>query len=284
MRNILLIGSSGNLGAEIKKYFRADDYKFFVTSKNTNSREKIPFDGTQPLILPKNLKIDLIINAANEYYVNPTLEEKNSMKNAVTGVAENIMLSNLSCPILFFSSYLQYLPDRLQPWSDYTKMKSEAGEIFKEYGRNRKVTTVEITLYDNYGGKRKNKFFDLALDSIFSNRILKATSGDTVVNLTCIRDIVENLENFINKSLGKFSERNDFSFSVQTNEIFTLRSLVEYIERISGKRALIEWGAIPYREKEVFQYYETKPILPGFSQGQTLKSYILSNLAILDDR
>jgi hypothetical protein len=278
MKNILLIGSRGNLGAEIKTYFGSKNYTIFTTSKNNNFDGKIFFDGTQPLILPKNLQIDLIINAANEYYVNPNHEETNSMRNATIGIAKNILLSNLSCPILFFSSYLQYLPTELQPWSDYTIMKSEAVEIFKEYGRNRKVTTVEITLYDNYGGKRKNKFFDLALDSIASKKTLKATCGETVVNLTHIKDIARNLKMLIDKDVYIFQEKNDFSFSIQTSDTFTLRNLVEYIERISGTRVLIKWGSIPYRAKEVFQYYNSKPILPNFSQEQTLGSYILSYL------
>jgi len=278
MKNILLIGSHGNLGVEIKKYFNTEDYLIFVTSKKNSSDGKIYFDGTKPLILPKNLKIDLIINAANEYHVSPNHEETSSMRNATTGIAKNILLSNLSCPILFFSSYLQYLPSELQPWSDYTIMKSEAVEIFKEYGRSRKVTTVEITLYDNYGGERKNKFFDLALDSITSKKILKATGGESVVNLTHIKDIVRNLKILIEKDASMFDLKNNFSFSIQTSDTFTLRSLVDYIERVSGKQVLIEWGSIPYRNKEIFQYYETKPILPSFSQKQTLSSYILSHL------
>jgi len=278
MKNILLIGSHGNLGAEIKKYFEKEDYLIFVTSKKNSSDGKIYFDGTKPLILPKNFKIDLIINAANEYHVSPNHEETSSMRNATTGIAKNILLSNLSCPILFFSSYLQYLPSELQPWSDYTTMKSEAVEIFKEYGRSRKVTTIEITLYDNYGGQRKNKFFDLALDSIASKKTFKATGGEAVVNLTHIKDIVRNLKTLVDKDVYMFKEKNDISFSIQTNDTFTLRSLVEYIERISGKRVFIEWGSIPYRTREVFQYYNSKPVLPSFSQGQTLDSYILSVL------
>jgi len=278
MKNILLIGSGGNLGAEIKTYFESKDYVVFVTSKNYYSDKKIYFDGTQPLILPKNLKVDLIINAANEYHVNPNYKEASLMKNATIGIAKNILLSNLTCPILFFSSYLQYLPNELQPWSDYTIMKSEAVEIFKEYGRSRKVTTIEITLYDNYGGQRKNKFFDLALDSIASKKTFKATGGEAVVNLTHIKDIVRNLKTLVDKDVYMFKEKNDISFSIQTNDTFTLRSLVEYIERISGKRVFIEWGSIPYRTREVFQYYNSKPVLPSFSQGQTLDSYILSVL------
>jgi nucleoside-diphosphate-sugar epimerase len=280
MKNILLIGSHGNLGTEIKSCFDRKDYTIFVTSKNHNSKEEIYFDGTKPLILPKNLKIDLIINAANDYYVTPNHEEMISMRNATIGIAENILLSNLSCPILFFSSYLQYLPNNLQPWSTYTIMKSEAVEIFRQYGRNRKVATIEIALYDNYGGKRRNKFFDLALDSIVHNKVLKATSGDTVLNLTHIQDIVRNLWSLVDQDISQFKELNDFSFSIQTSDTFTLKNLVEYIEKISGISVPIEWGANPYRAKEVFQYYYSKPILPSFYQGQTLDSYILDYLKL----
>ena len=278
MTNILLIGSNGNLGSEIKKCFESTGYNVFVTSRNTNAVEAIFFDGSQQIELPKNLKIDLVINAANEYHFHPKFEEIKSMNKAILGVAQKIFLSDISCPLVFFSSYLQYLPTDLQPWSDYTEIKSKASEFFKEYGKDRNVTTLELTLYDNYGGKRKDKFFDLVLDSINNKKVFKATNGHTVVNLTHVSDIVKNLKSFIENNVLASDKKIDFSYSIRSGETFSLRNLVNYIEEVSNKRVLIEWGSLSYRTKEIFQFYDTKPVLPGFSQVQSVRSYIQSAL------
>ena len=65
---------------------------------------------------------------------------------------------------------------------------------------------------------------------------------------------------------------------MQTNDTFNLKNLVIYIDKVTKRRVKVEWGALPYRSKEVFQYYDTKPILPSFLQCNTLEAYILSRL------
>jgi nucleoside-diphosphate-sugar epimerase len=278
MNNILLIGSTGNLGFELKKYFVSENYRIFTTSKTPTKIDEIYLESFKPIVLPKNLKIDLIINAANKYFVHPKFDEINLMKDAIIGVSQSIVLSNMDCPIVYFSTYLQYLPNELQPWSEYTEMKLQATEIINDYGSSRKVTALEVTLYDNYGGKRKNKFFDLALDSVVNKQILKATKGESVINLTHICDIAKNLETFIKNNRYSFDKKSNLSYSMQTNETFSLKDLIMYIGKVSKKKINVEWGVIPYRNKEVFHYYKTKPILPGFYQTKTLESYILSYL------
>jgi dTDP-4-dehydrorhamnose reductase len=278
MKNVLLIGSGGNLGFELNNFFGSKNYKLFITSKNPARINEIRLENFKPIIIPKNIKIDLIINAANKYYTHPNYDETKFMKNAILGVSQSILESNMDCPIVYFSSYLQYLPRNLQPWSVYTEMKSEATEIIKKYGNEKKTTALEITLYDNYGGKRKNKFFDLALDSIINNVTLNATKGETVVNLTHIYDIVQNLELFVDRNYYSFNKNSHLSYSMQTNDTYNLKDLVIYINKVSKKQVQVEWGALPYRSKEVFQYYNTKPILPSFLQYNTLEAYILSRL------
>ena len=274
MKNILLIGSNGNLGSELKKIFAAKDYNLITTTKLPNYCNQLQMDGFHPITLPKNLAIDLVINAANKYYVEPSFEETRLMKEAIIGVAESLLLSDLSCPIVYFSSYLQYLPENMQPWSKYTEMKSEATKIFREYGNRKNTGTLEITLYDNYGGQRKNKFFDLVLETIVNKKYLKATPGDSVINLTHIADIATNLASYVDDNLDILNQKENLSYSIKTKDIYTLRNLVAHIESVSKKKAYIEWNSLPYRNKEIFQYYDTKQILPGFAQNRTLNSYI----------
>ena len=111
-----------------------------------------------------------------------------------------------------------------------------------------------------------------------NRQILKATKGETVINLTHVYDIAVNLETFVNSNYSLFNKKRNLSYSIQTNETFSLKNLVMYIDKVSRQKVQVEWGATPYRSKEVFQYYKTKPILPGFYQSKTLESYILSYL------
>lgn len=275
MKNILLIGKTGNLGFEINKYFEEKNYKVFSAVRNPTSQYEFLIKPNEPINLPKNTKIDLIINAANRYYVDPNPEEVLQMHDSIIGIAQSIYLSNLSCPIIYFSSYLQYLPDEMQPWSDYTIIKSNATEIFNSYGKDRRTVTLELVLYDNYGGRRKDKFFDLAIDSAIKHTDLQATRGETVVNLTYVFDIVKSLESIIASDLFNSINNINHSYSIYSADSHSLKNLVDLIEEVLKVRVPVKWGAIPYRKKELFEFYNNKPILPTFSQNTSLRQYIL---------
>lgn len=275
MKNILLIGKTGNLGFEINKYFEEKNYKVFSAVRNPTSQYEFLIKPNEPINLPKDTKIDLIINAANRYYVDPNPDEVLQMHDSIIGIAQSIYLSNLSCPIIYFSSYLQYLPDELQPWSDYTIIKSNATEIFNSYGKDRRTVTLELVLYDNYGGRRKDKFFDLAIDSAMKQTNLQATRGETVVNLTHVFDIVKSLESSIASDLFSSINNENYSYSIYSADLHSLKNLVDLIEEVLKVRVPVKWGAIPYRGKEVFEFYKSKPLLPRFLQENILKKYIL---------
>ena len=276
MKNVLLIGKTGNLGFEINKYFEEKNYKIFSAVRNPTSQYEFLIKPNEPINLPKNTKIDLIINAANRYYVDPNPEEVLQMHDSIIGIAQSIYLSNLSCPIIYFSSYLQYLPDEMQPWSDYTIIKSNATEIFNSYGKDRRTVTLELVLYDNYGGRRKDKFFDLAIDSAIKHTDLQATRGETVVNLTYVFDIVKSLESIIASDLFNSINNINHSYSIYSADSHSLKNLVDLIEEVLKVRVPVKWGAIPYRKKELFEFYNNKPILPTFSQNTSLRQYILA--------
>ena len=278
MKNVLLIGKTGNLGFEINKYFEERSYRVFSAVRNPISQYDFVIKPNQPINLPKGTKIDLIINAANRYYVDPNPEEVLQMHDSIIGIAQSIYLSNLSCPVIYFSSYLQYLPDEMQPWSDYTIIKSKATEIFNSYGKDRRTATLELVLYDIYGGRRKGKFFDLAIDSAMKQTNLKATKGEAVVNLTHVFDIVKSLESSIVSDLFNSINNMNHSYSIYSADLLNLRTLVDLIEEVLKIRVPVKWGAIPYRKKELFEFYNTKPILPTFSQTISLRQYILAKL------
>jgi hypothetical protein len=278
VKNVLLIGKTGNLGFEINKYFEEKNYKVFSAVRNPTSQYEFLIKPNEPINLPKDTKIDLIINAANLYYVDPSPDEVLQMHDSIIGIAKSIYLSDLSCPVIYFSSYLQYLPNELQPWSDYTIIKSEATEIFNTYGKDRQTSTLELVLYDNYGGRRKGKFFDLAIDSAMKQNSLQATRGETVVNLTHVFDIVKSLESSITSDLFNSINNKNHSYSIYSTDLHSLKNLVALIEEVLKVRVPVTWGAIPYREKELFEFYNTKPILPTFSQTISLRQYILAKL------
>jgi nucleoside-diphosphate-sugar epimerase len=272
--NILLIGASGNLGSQIEKFFKSLGFKVFRGVKTPNSMQDILVNEFQEILIPNGLRIDLVVNASNRYFVNASPHEIELMHDSIIGISSSIAKTKLDCPIVFFSTYLQYIKNAQESWSSYTDLKMKSTEIMRIFSEETSTTVLELVLYDNYGGHRKNKFFDLALNSVFNGLELLATPGESVLNLTYISDIVNSLGSIFGSDSPLLQEGGLKTFSIYSKDTYTLRNLVNTIEEISGKTASIKWGALPYRAREVFEFVPTSPLFPDFVQTKSVVEYI----------
>jgi nucleoside-diphosphate-sugar epimerase len=266
MSKICLIGANGNLGKVLNSHLISNKYVVESITRDDNVINKL---NTQ--------NYDLIINAANKYFVRPNKLEYQEMEDAILRVAQSIVESKINAPLIFFSSYMQYLPSEYQPWSEYTVLKNRSVKLYRNFAEKKQIKIVEIVLYDNYGGHNKNKFFDLVLKSASTGVPLQATLGESVLNLTNINDISRSLISFI-KNIDLFSKESFSTYSIYSANTFTLKELVSRINHTLKINVPVVWNALPYREKEVFQFYNNKPLLPTFFQTLDIDEYILSQV------
>ena len=278
MINVLLIGASGNLGSVIEKFLKLSGYQVYRGVKTLNTSQDILIKEFEEIIIPKQVSIDLIINASNRYFVNANRQQIDLMHSAIIGITTSITKTNIGCPVLFFSTYLQYLEGITQPWSSYTDFKTRSTDMIRSFSKETSIHALELVLSDNYGGQRKNKFFDLVIDSVSTGNKLLATPGDSILNLTYIWDIINSLTNTLDNNLNSLNQGNLMTFSIYSRDTYTLKDLVSIIERVSGKTVPVHWGALPYRSKEVFEFTPAVPIFPAFVQSKSIIEYISSKL------
>lgn len=272
--NVLLIGASGNLGSQIEKFLHSLGFRVFRGVRTQNLKQDILIKEFQEIVIPNGLRLDLVINASNRYFVNASHQEIELMQNSIIGISASIANSQLNCPVVFFSTYLQYLKDGTESWSSYTDLKMKSTDIMNTFSKETSMPVLELVLYDNYGGHRKNKFFDLALDSVFNGKELLATPGESILNLTYINDIVNSLGSIFDEHAPLLQEGGLKTFSIYSKDTYTLKNLVSTIEEISGKKAAIKWGALPYRAREVFEFLPTAPLFPNFVQSKSVVEYV----------
>jgi len=266
--NILAIGTGGNLGNYFVKNSRHRQFvsSTFRESEPTRDFSLITWDK---IYLPEKYRPDLIINFANAYYPSPNAAELRSMQDAIVGVAHSIFHTNLnfSVPIIAFSSYFQYAPVEMHPWSQYSILKDESLQIYKSMDS----TNIELTLRDNFGGNRKNKFFDLALLANKNRSQLNANPGESIINLLHLSDICDGIDRVIdNLVLGA----NSAHFEFKSQQSYTLKDLIHLIDEVSLTETAVNWGAYSYREKEVFEEWNCAPMPPGWLPKVDLADYI----------
>jgi hypothetical protein len=268
LNNILVIGSGGNLG----NYFCENSIHKNLLMKIQRD-EFLSKDFTiapgKAIRLSKNISPDLIINFANAYFAAASPSQVEIMRSAIVGVAESISLtsSNYSIPVISFSSHFQYPPMKLRPWSAYAQLKDQGVVTLK----TKASSFVEITLRDNYGGRRKDKFFDLALISNHLGTSMDANQGESLLNLTNIGDLCRGIDSVISNlhSLGKYEH-----FEMKNHKSFSLKEVISIIDLETGRKTKVNWGVLPYREKEVFEDWKCADAFQNWQPDLDINSYI----------
>jgi nucleoside-diphosphate-sugar epimerase len=262
---ILVIGGHGNLGEAIVNDFSKYFSKVVVTG-STSTKE----------FLESNEKFQLVINAANRYFPEPTQGQINEMEKSIVGLAESIKNYIIihNTPVIYFSTYLQYAPKNLQPWSEYSEFKSIAAKFFKHISVSRGIPTTEIILYDNFGGKRKNKIFDLMLQAAIKGENLDTSPGYSVVNLTHVNDIVRGIRESAIEILSPKSKIVR-SYQFKSAKSYTLRELELMISKTLNINKFVNWGAVKYRGKEVFELWDCAESPRFWSETESINNYVL---------
>jgi nucleoside-diphosphate-sugar epimerase len=257
-----LLGSTGNLGStflrEIDKLRENPD---FIVGK-IGRPDKISEDfniSDKGVISSKGGQFpSIIVNLSNSYFPNPAPDQMLEMETAIIGVAKAISnsIEESGCSVISASTYLQYCPNEYRPWSRYSELKRIAKEIIGSTAESCGTNFTDFVLYDNYGGLQRNKFVDFLERSLSNGEQIDCTEGDQVLNLTHVSDLAKAFVSEVQKFVdieGKGSQ----TYELRSDFTINLRDLVLKAERSSGRQASINWGAIPYREREVFELWET---------------------------
>jgi len=257
-----LLGASGNLGSSFLREFNCSDAENTVSIKRIGRPNKLSedFNITEKGIIQSgegNFP-DIIINLSNLYIPNPSHPQKLEMELAIVGVADAISktVKESGCSVISASTYFQYCPRDIQPWSRYAELKIKAKEIIESTAALSGTNFTDFVLYDNYGGLDRNKFVDLLELSLLQGSRVNCTGGEQVLNLTHVSDLaaafISEVKQFVNsEGVGSHTYELKSTFTVN------LRELVLKAERASGRHAFIDWGVIPYRDREVFELWET---------------------------
>jgi nucleoside-diphosphate-sugar epimerase len=168
---------------------------------------------------------------------------------------------------------------RLDPAYLYTATKTASRVFVDYYSKTYHFKQITIAPYTIYGGiDTQKKIIDIIYDSLSSEDPLQLTEGRQMLDFIHVDDVTDffvlTAENFDKVQPGA-------CFHLGTGIGHTLRDLVSLIEKASGKKANIGWGAKDYRPRDVMYavantslQYHLFGWRPKISLGQGIKSYL----------
>jgi nucleoside-diphosphate-sugar epimerase len=147
----------------------------------------------------------------------------------------------------------------------YAATKTAFEAVLGYYVRAEGLRAVTLKLFDTYGpGDRRRKLFALLARAARSGERLAMSAGEQKIDLVHVDDVVRAFIAAAARVRAAPAGAAPESFAVSSGAPIPLRELVAAYERAWGVTLAIDWGARPYRRREVMEPWSRGLPLPGW--------------------
>jgi len=251
-----MIGCTGNIGTLVFNELIKGGHNVACVKRASNTETSPQIILHRGVTNVRDFEPKIIINLAN-YYSPDQKADFSRMKDSTLGVASAIVNQNVQwkAKIIHTSSYFQYCPIEMRPWSKYAEFKTKSLVTLEESCKINNVNLINFILYDNYGGKNKSKFFDLLIKATALGQNLNATFGEQVLNLINIQNIVSAIIYECNDNAQK-NRAQILNYDLRSDFTRSLLDLDKIVCSVLNSESRVIWGSKSYREKEVFNLWD----------------------------
>lgn len=155
---------------------------------------------------------------------------------------------------------------RYGPTSLYAATKQAFADVLQFYAECTPLRVVTLELGDTYGpGDTRGKLLQALVGAARSGVPLRLSPGEQLVDMTHVADVAEALVRAV-----PFAAADAPAFAVR-GEMLRVRELVALVGEVLGTPVPVEWGARPYRPREMMRPWTATPPLPGFVPATGLR-------------
>jgi nucleoside-diphosphate-sugar epimerase len=289
----LVTGATGYLGSEMVRRLLSEKKQVAVLIRKESFEKfkKIFSENIKVLFVPetaeqlvklfKNEKFDTVFHFAALFIAeHKTTDVENLILSNVlfsAQLAEACAESGVKNLISASTAWQNYHSEQYNPVCIYAATKQAAEDIFKFYAEARGLRVANIKIYDTYGPR---DFRGKAIEKIFQaagkNIKMSFSPGQQLLDMVYIDDVMDaflQAENFLTLNASDICFH---TFGLGTGQLLSLKDLVGLMEKTAGEKININWGARPYRQREVMNPTPLEPV-PGWrakvSLTEGLKKY-----------
>lgn len=267
----LLTGSTGFVGQNLMRHLRQQGW-----TVETIGRQDTPADMDSKM---SQFKPDVVIHLATLFIAEhkPT-DIANLMQSNLTfgtQVVDSMVRHGVLNLINTGTLWQYYEGDRLTPSSLYSATKSAFEDVLRFFSSSYGLNVTNLMLSDTYGPKDpRGKLLSKLITMAGTSESLQLSPGDQKIEWTFIEDIVSGFEHAAKRLVAKQESQKFVHYTVTSGETVSLKDTVKICEEVLGKKINIEFGAKPYRKREIMAPSKLDPVLPGWSAKVSLRQGI----------
>ena len=217
-------------------------------------------------------KADVVMHLAAAVITNPSPEQASTIIDANVRFGTEILEAMAqSATRLFIStgSYWQNYDGKNEynPVDLYSASKEAFEKIVKFYVEAYGFRHINLRLFDVYGeDDRRPKLWNTLKEIAGTDKLLDISAGEQLLDMVHVDDVARAYECAYEYLLENHDSRNEV-FGVYSGNLRPLKEIVHLYERILNKKLKLNWGARPYKNREVMKPFDGYAKLPNWRQN-----------------
>lgn len=269
-QTVLITGGSGFIGSHIVDLLLKNNYKIVILErleanlgrlKEQLGQIKVYYSTEEGIVkIFSENKIDCVIHLATRY-----IKAHQGIKDLESIIDTNVKLPSQLLELCalnkvkyfintgtFFEYKSSFKPlketDEKLAYNLYAASKLAFEEILKYYAKSGGIKVFDFKLFAPFGDRDNEKLLAFLVKTLNSGETVDFSGGEQTWNFTYVKDIaLAYLAALENLDSGDHYEL----INVGSENVVSIKTMAEKLEKIAGKKFNINWGAKPYIDNEI---------------------------------
>jgi nucleoside-diphosphate-sugar epimerase len=299
----LITGATGFVGSHLVRRLVRDGWQVHIVSRATSILSNTPefseiichvHDGsTESMVFcVAKAKPDVVFHLASLFLSEHEVKDIEPLiaSNVLFGsqLLEAMKINEINCIINTGTSWQHYNNEEYNPVCLYAATKQAFEAILEFYVQACGIKAITLKLFDTYGpDDPRPKLFNLLDKAVTSGIPLDMSLGEQLIDLVHIDDVIDAYLIAVKRLLaGEVSKQENYA--VSSKNPISLKELVNLYAELTKQTILVNWGARPYRFREVMVPWNCGVKINNWTPRRTLvkslsslKSFISQSVKIL---
>lgn len=162
------------------------------------------------------------------------------------------------------TSWQHYQNADYNPVCLYAATKQAFEAVLHYYVAAHGLRAITLKLFDTYGpADPRPKLFHLLQKTAQAGQPLDMSAGEQLIDIVHIDDVCAAYQLAAQRLLNDLAQGHE-SYAVSSGQPLPLKDLVALYAQVTGQNVPINWGARPYRPREVMQPWHSGQPVPGW--------------------
>ena len=269
----LITGATGFVGGYVAECLHAEGWHVSAVVRSTSKRDVLPptvrddmqfYDADQmPLLeIVRTAAPDVVFHLATYYTTEHSPAEIDALISANITFGTKLLDAMAQHGVQNFvyarSSWQYYRGDAYEPVNLYA--------VVRFYESAHDLHSIRLTLFDTYGEHdRRNKLLAVLPTLAAQGKRLALSEGEQYVDFVHVKDAARAFL-LAGQYLAEGHIERCGNYAVSSGHAIMLKELVRRYELLLGVKFPVDWGAKPYRAREVMMPWRGGRILPGWER------------------